>query len=127
MNIVKYCGAALCALCMVILLRGQKSGFSTGVAATAAVLLFGAAVSELLPVTREVSEMANGSGVGKWMVVMMKTLGIAIVAQFGADICRDSGETSIASKLEMVGKAEIILLALPLMRELIALAVRLVG
>ena len=100
---------------MVILLRGQKSGFSTGVAATAAVLLFGAAVSELLPVMREVSEMANGSGVGKWMVVMMKTLGIAIV------------ETSIASKLEMVGKAEIILLALPLMRELIALAVRLVG
>lgn len=112
---------------MVILLRGQKSGFSTGVAATAAVLLFGTAVSELLPVMREVSEMANGSGVGKWMAVMMKTLGIAVVVQFGADICRDSGETSIASKLEMVGKAEIILLALPLMRELIALAVRLVG
>ena len=71
MNIVKYCGAALCALCMVILLRGQKSGFSTGVAATAAVLLFGTAVSELLPFMREVSEMAIVSGGGKWMVVMM--------------------------------------------------------
>ena len=127
MNIVKYCGAALCALCAVILLRGQKSGFSTGVAVTASVLLLGAAVSELLPVIRAISEMANDSGVGKWMEIMMKTLGIAVVVQFGADICRDSGETSIASKLEMVGKAEIILLALPLMRELVALAVRLVG
>lgn len=124
---MKYCGAALCALCAVILLRGQKSGFSTGVAVTASVLLLGAAVSELLPVIREISEMANDSGVEKWMEVMMKTLGIAVVVQLGADICRDSGETSIASKLEMIGKAEIILLALPLMRELVALAVRLVG
>ena len=124
---MKYCGAALCALCAVILLRGQKSGFSTGVAATASILLLGATISELLPAIREIIGLANESGVGKWMEIMLKTLGVAVVVQLGADICRDSGETSIASKLEMVGKAEIILISLPLMRELLALAARLVG
>ena len=42
--------------------------------------------------------------------------------QFSAELCRDAGESAIASKLELVGKAEIILLCLPLLRELIGLA-----
>ena len=47
---------------------------------------------------------------------------MTLAVQFSAELCRDAGESAIASKLELVGKAEIIILALPLVRELLGLA-----
>lgn len=126
MNILKYVGAAICALCGIIVLRGQKSGFALGVSLTASLLLLGVAVHEFLPIIVEVEQICSEGSFSKWVKTLMKSLGIAITVQIGGDICRDSGESAIAAKLEMIGKAEIVLLALPLVRELLELSLELV-
>ena len=122
---IKYCGVALCALTAVIVLRGQKSEFAGIAAFAAAVLLFGAAVAEFLPVLSELERMIKGTGFESCLPTMTKALGITLVVQFSAELCRDAGESSIASKLELVGKAEIVLLALPLIGKLLGLAAEL--
>lgn len=119
---IKYCGAAICALIAVIMLKGQKSEFSSIVSLAAAALLFGAAAYEFIPVLNETRKLIEGTGFEGYLSTLIKALGVTLAVQFSAELCRDAGESAIASKLELVGKAEIIILALPLVRELLGLA-----
>ncbi|MFR5069076.1 MAG: SpoIIIAC/SpoIIIAD family protein [Eubacteriales bacterium] len=43
-----------------------------------------------------------------------QNIGHLFLAQFAADACRDAGESSLASKVELAGKVAVILMALPL-------------
>ncbi len=122
---IKYCGVALCALTAVIVLRGQKSEFAGIVALAAAVLLFGAAAVEFWPVLSELRRMIEGTSFEGCLSTLIKALGITLAVQFSAELCRDAGESAIASKLELVGKAEMILLCLPLIGKLLGLAAEL--
>ena len=51
---------------------------------------------------------------------MLRSLGIAVVAGCAADVCRDLGQDSVASGVELAGKAEIMLVCLPLITELLS-------
>lgn len=119
---LKYCGAALLALVGVIVLRGQKSDFAGLVSLAASVILLGASVAAFLPVIEFVFETVEGTDFAKYLSTLTKALGITLAVQLSADVCRDAGETSLAAKLELVGKAEILVLCLPLIRDLITLA-----
>lgn len=44
----------------------------------------------------------------------LKITGIAYIAQFAADTCRDCGESAIASRVELAGRIMIIVTAFPL-------------
>ena len=46
--------------------------------------------------------------------VLFKALGICIVTQLAGDVCRDAGESAIASKVEMAGKLAVLISSLPL-------------
>lgn len=122
---IKYCGVALCALTAVIVLRGQKSEFAGIVALAAAVLLFGVAAAMFWPVLSELRRMIEGTSFEGCLSTLIKALGITLAVQFSSELCRDAGESAIASKLELVGKAEMILLCLPLIGKLLGLAAEL--
>ena len=51
--------------------------------------------------------------------VMLKTVCVAMLCHICATVCRDLGETSIASYIELGGKIEMLLLALPLLEEVV--------
>lgn len=52
---------------------------------------------------------------------LMKTVGIAIVTKIGSDLCRDAGESAMASLVETAGAICAILAALPLLQSVIEL------
>ena len=62
----------------------------------------------------------------EYFKVALKALGIGYVTSFIADACRDSGQTSLASKAELAGKAAIFVLSLPLLISVLNIAVGLV-
>ena len=45
--------------------------------------------------------------------IIIKVLSIAYITEFTAQLCKDSGETSIASKVELAGKIVIFCVAIP--------------
>ena len=44
---------------------------------------------------------------------LLKTAGIAVVTRIGADLCRDAGESAVASAVEMAGAMGALLAVLP--------------
>ena len=45
---------------------------------------------------------------------LVKTVGIALVSRTGSDLCRDAGESAMASLVETAGAVTAILVSLPL-------------
>lgn len=51
--------------------------------------------------------------------IILKALGICILTQLAADICRDSRETAMASAVELAGRISLLLLCVPLVEKLL--------
>lgn len=65
---------------------------------------------------------AYGIEIG-YFKVALKSVGIGYITSFIADACRDSGQTSLAAKAELVGKCAIFLLCVPLMISILETAI----
>ena len=51
--------------------------------------------------------------------LLIKITGIAILTEYAVSICKDSGESAIASKIDIGGKVIIIALSIPIISSLL--------
>ncbi len=77
--------------------------------------------------TVETLEALGGTPVSPYLSLILKALGIGYITKIGGDVCRDLGHESVAQKLELCGKGELLCISLPYLGELVARAVELVG
>ena len=61
------------------------------------------------------SRLSNSGIETEYFKIALKAVGIAYVTDFVADASRDAGQTSIAAKAELAGKAAIFILSVPLL------------
>ncbi len=101
---------------LALMLKEWKPELSAAVSiATGIFLLFGV-FSELREVFSEFSGLMERGGVDlRYFQIVVKIIGISYLAQFGSSICRDSGQTAIAEKIELAGKAAVVSLTLPIL------------
>lgn len=72
-------------------------------------------------------EMAEETGVAEGFSAVLRMMAVGCITRIAGDVCRDMGETTLASRVELCGRAEILLLALPIFKELCVLATELLG
>ena len=54
-------------------------------------------------------------------VIILKVIGVAYICEFVSSVCKDAGESAVASKVEAGGKIIIVYLALPILTSLLDL------
>ena len=81
------------------------------------VFLTGIALSVLLPVVEYINYIATQYSIG-YLSILWKALAISILTATSADLCRSAEEEAIAGKVELLGKCELLIVALPLFRDL---------
>lgn len=122
MMLVVGSGVALTAVFLSLYLRAQQKEIAVLTVVSASVILFSFAVTDAGKAVAAIRQAVLDSGVGLEVETLLKALGIAALTQITADICRDVGEGTIAGQVELMGKMEIVLLALPLASQLLTLA-----
>ncbi|MBE6564024.1 MAG: stage III sporulation protein AD [Ruminococcaceae bacterium] len=125
MELLKLCGGALIAVTLSLMIRKGNEEFARASSLLCSLLLLSAALTALMPVLTYLREQSEGAAFSDYARILFKCLGVSLLVQTCADLCRDSGESALAGRLETVGKAEILLLALPMVKELFAFAERL--
>jgi stage III sporulation protein AD len=121
-------GFALIAAILSLILAQYKPEFSLIIifAAGAGVLLL--IVLAIIPALDTVNNLVSRAGIdNNYFKILLKTLGICYIAKFAADLCRDAGKTSMAGNIELAGRVAVVLLALPLVENLIGIIVTLIG
>ena len=122
MNIIRLCGVAIISVVAAVLVKRVKADFGAFVSIIAAVVIFGAAVSAVAPLTSYVSQLAATSGFGIYAETIIKSLAVTLLAQTTGDICRDCGENAVAGKIEFAAKCAIMLLSLPVIKNILSLS-----
>ena len=97
-----------------ILLKKDRPEFSLILSVCASFLIFVLVIPYLEGFVLMADNITNQAGIkADYIKIMFKIIGISYLVQFGAELCRDCGENSLASRIEMGGKAIILSLTLP--------------
>ncbi len=127
MEIFVYVSFALAIALVSMLLKQVKPELAMLLVLAASVAIMLSLLGKMATIIRVVEDLANRASVGVLhMKTLLKIMGVAYVAEYGSQICRDSGEGALASKVELAGKLIILGMSVPLILVILETMLRLV-
>lgn len=121
MSILQICGFALLGVLVVTVLKSVRPEYATVAGIVAGILLLVFSMAPLAGILASVTALAEDTGFSAYSSVILKSMGIGILGQTTADVCRDSGVGTVASKVEFAAKVMILLLCVPIIETLLGL------
>lgn len=116
MEIIKIVAFAFIALSVTLVFRNEKQEIAVLISVVFGILVFLFMLSKVTSVLELLQKLALKANIDfVYLTTVFKILGIAYLASFCSEICRDSGESNIASKVEFAGKILILVLAIPIL------------
>jgi stage III sporulation protein AD len=116
MEITKIVAFAFIALFIVLILRDRKQDVAVQISIIAGIMIFLFMASKITAVLQFLQQLAVKANIDFiYLNTVLKILGIAYLSSFCSEICRDAGESSLASKVEFSGKILILVLAIPIL------------
>jgi stage III sporulation protein AD len=108
--------AVVAALFSVFLKESKMPVLAVLLALVAGALIFIQILPKLGQVLTMFEDLADNSQLSTfYLATLFKIIGVAYIAEFAAQICRDAGQGALAFKIELAAKIGILLLALPIM------------
>ncbi len=117
MNVISVIGIGVITAALSLMLKDKKKEYSFLVSTIGGIVILVAALLLISPFVTKVSEFVTESDKENLKIVI-KSLGICYISAFAADACRDAGEASLASKIEIYSKIAVLAVAYPLFTEL---------
>lgn len=115
MEIFKILAICIITAVLAVVLKQQKGEYALMVALAGGTVVILYIIKGVLSPIEYINERLLKSGINtEYFAVALKALGISYVTGFIADICRDSGQASLASKAELAGKCAIFIISVPL-------------
>lgn len=127
MNIYSICGIAMITCIFVILIKQYRAEYAQALAVIATVMLTALALSFLDTVIADLINVAQVYTAAQAIEPVVKCLGICIITQMTADVARDCSQQAIATKVELCGKAGMLVSVMPLVLELMNIAVDIIN
>ena len=118
-QLLKIFAIALICVSVGAIVRIVKGELSFAVSVAGILVVFGVVILSVEGLLREVTEILNTGGFSEYVEILIKALGVAILTHIAASVCKGCGEVSIAGAVEFAGKAEILLLSLPMIEKLL--------
>lgn len=120
MEIIKIIGIGLISLVIITIVKQYKPEFAVYVSLMAGVLILILAFDKLADIIELLNNLASKTSInGKFITLLIKITGIAILTEFAVSICKDSGETAIANKMDIGGKIMIVAVSVPIISSLL--------
>ena len=120
MEIIQIVSLGLAVTVLALILKEQKPIFAFLLVTVTGIVIFLFLLGKISAVIRVLEQLADRSGVNHvFFTTILKIIGVAYIAEFGAQIVRDAGQDSIASKIELSGKILIMVMAIPIVSVII--------
>ena len=128
MEIIKIIGVGLTSLIVIIILKQYKPEFAVYISIISGILILFMLFGKIAGIISILSNLSNKIGIGgEFLKILLKITGIAILTEFAVSICKDSGETAIASKIDLGGKIIIVSISIPIITSLLELTMQILN
>lgn len=126
MDIMKVVMIGMIAAILAVILREQKPEIALQISIVTGLMIFIFVVTKLNSVIEVMKYYASKANIDLlYFATILKVIAIAYITEFGAQVCKDAGEGSIASKIEFAGKVLIMIMAVPILAALLDIVTKL--
>ncbi|WNF38941.1 stage III sporulation protein AD [Bacillaceae bacterium IKA-2] len=120
MEIIQIVGLGLITTFLALVVKEQKPIFAFLLTVFSGVLIFIFLIDQIYLIVTMLQKIAVNANINMiYIQTILKIIGIAYIAEFGAQIAKDAGQGSIASKIELAGKVFILVMAIPIITAII--------
>lgn len=122
--IFKIIGLALVIVVAVMLVKQTKPELAVLVGVAGSIIFFFYIIDLLEQAFDVFNYILDNTGLNSELfVVLLKIIGVGYLTEFSANLCSDSGNSVVASKILLAGKLVIFILAIPIIKSLIDIIV----
>jgi stage III sporulation protein AD len=115
MNILQIVSFAIVAAILALLVREHKPIFASFILMIAGLLILYSIVAQLAGLIGYVAHLAERTSMdASFLKIIIKMIGISYLAEIGAQVVRDTGQESLAQKIELSAKVILLYMALPI-------------
>lgn len=126
MDIFAVFGIAAVTAAIALTLKQYRPELAMQVSAAGGVLVLLRAMTSISSVADMLTDLFEQSGVEPvWFALIIKIAGIAYITQISAELCRDAGESALACKTELCGRAMMLACVLPAITEVVNILIEL--
>lgn len=120
--------ALLAAVLSVFLQQSRLPVFAVIVTLAAGALIFIRLLPSLSNLLEGFQSLSMRTGLNSYyFAIVLKIIGIAYLAEFGAQLCRDAGQGAVAVKIELAAKVGILLIGMPIISAILQSILRLLA
>ncbi|HHW31752.1 MAG TPA: stage III sporulation protein AD [Clostridiaceae bacterium] len=122
MEILQIVSLGVIATILIMLIKKERPEIAVLISIVVGIAIFILSVSKLSAILELLNTFTEKVSIDtRYISTLFKIIGIAYIAEFGAEVCKDAGEASIAAKIELAGKLIIAALAFPIIASLLDL------
>lgn len=119
-EIIQIVGLGLITTFLALVVKEQKPIFAFLLTVFSGVLIFLFLIDQIYLIVTMLQKIAVNANINMiYVQTILKIIGIAYIAEFGAQIAKDAGQGAIASKIELAGKVFILVMAIPIITAII--------
>ena len=129
MSLISMVGLALVAAILAVFLHESRlPSLAVLLVLGAGGLVFLALLPQLAALLDIFSSLTERTGLSiQYFQVVLKVIGVAYIAEFGGQMCRDVNQGTLALKIEFAAKITILLLAAPIISSIVQSVLRLLS
>ena len=125
MEIIKIIGIALVALVIIIMLKQYRPEYAIFISILTGILILFLVMDRLTGIINLIESIKSKFSINtQFIALLIKITGIAFLSEFAVSICKDSGEATIASKVELGAKIIIISMSIPIISSLLEIILK---
>ncbi|MFC3039034.1 stage III sporulation protein AD [Virgibacillus xinjiangensis] len=120
MDILQIVLLGVIASILYIIVKDMNSSLAFLIILVTGIIIFLVVVQHIATIFKLIETLGKKANIeGMYVETILKIIGIAYIAELGAGITKDAGLGSVSSKIELVGKIFILVLAVPIITALI--------
>ena len=125
-DVIKIIAVGLVAVIIVIIIKQYKPEFVIYISLITGAIILYMIYGKLQGIINLLQNISNKAGVNtQFLSLLLKITGIAFLAEFAINICKDAGEGAIASKIEIGSKVIIVSMSIPIISSLLDVILKL--
>ncbi|HLR66424.1 stage III sporulation protein AD [Virgibacillus alimentarius] len=120
MDILQIVVLGIVASILYIILKDINTSFAFFIIIITGIVIFLVIIKQIGSIFQLIESLGEKANIdGMYLETILKIIGIAYIAELGANITKDAGLNSIAAKIELAGKIFILLLSIPIITAVI--------
>ena len=127
MEIWQIVGLAIIVTVIAVILKQIQPEIAIQLTILTVVVIFLLIMGKVRIIVDLMESLADKANISSYyLMIVLKIVGVAYIAEFGAEICRDAGQGALAAKVELAAKVGILVLAIPIIVAIFESIVRLI-